>query len=117
MVEDESSHEAYLRGRLLGLNELVIILKDAMETGETGAIVRSIVDHISAEMDSIIDDLKEAHGSSHPVLRAAESKVAAFVRETKGEEPEVALQKQIATADVLLKNLMALQKKAVEGKE
>ncbi len=114
MAEEETSHEAYLKGRLLGLNELIMILKDAMESGETGTIVRSIVEHISSEMQSIIEELKAAHGPDHPVLRVAEAKSAAVARETRGDTPEAALEKQIATADVLLKNLMALQKKAAE---
>lgn len=116
MVDDETSHEAYLKGRLLGLNELIKILKDAMESGESGGITKSIVEHIASEMDSIIDEMKEAHGAAHPVLKTAAAKSLALSKEISGEEPEAALEKQIAGADVLLKNLMALQKKEAEGK-
>ncbi len=111
MAEDQSAHEAYLEGRLIGLNELILILKDTMESGgDTSGVVKSIVDHISNEMAAILEEMKEAHGETHPTIRAAESKVASVNKAAARAEPDEALRMQVANADALLKNLMALQK-------
>ena len=62
--------EAYIEGRLMGLNELISILKDSMEETQkldSSVIVKSIVNHISGEMGEILD---EVHGS-HPAKAMA----------------------------------------------
>lgn len=125
MAEELSSREAYLEGRLIGLNELVLILKDAIE-GKEGVdvtdIIRSIVQHIAKETDSIIEEMKETRGIPHPVIKAAEAKAVGIAREfEKLAEPvtaEVAapaLKRQVKTADELLKGLMALREKRGES--
>ncbi len=127
-VNNLSSNEAYLEGRLLGLNQLVSLLKDAFEEDDAGAsraIVRSIVAHISSEMDVIIDELREIHGTGHPALKQAEKKQVVMAKEVKkAAAPSVAveqvsesLKKNVETADDLMKSLMALREKGVTASE
>lgn len=108
--------EAYVEGRLMGLNQLISILKDAMETSEkidSSVLVKSIVQHISGEMESILD---EVHGS-HPPERiaplmekheAAQKHVEAAEDVTQKKAPEV-LKKNVEAADELMKSLLALR--------
>ncbi len=123
-----SSNEAYLEGRLLGLNQLISLLRDAYEVDDAGssrAIVRSIVEHISSEMDVIIDELKEIHGSGHPALKQAEKKQVVMAKEVKkasasgagDEKVSESLKKNVDTADDLMKSLMELREKGVTASE
>ncbi len=110
--EPQTAREAYLEGRLIGLAELVTILKETMEAGETDveAIIRSVVEHINNEMMSILTELADAHGEKHPAIMSAQKATNLMAKDaTKGASDE-ALKRQVASADVLLKNLMALQR-------
>ncbi len=128
-LEKLTPQEAYVEGRLMGLSELVSILKDSMESseGEAGAssaVFKSIVLHISNEMDSIIGELKGQHGETHPVLRAAEKRVAQIEQHAEkiasaplAKAPQ-ALKKPIDMSDDLMKSLQALREEnAVETEE
>lgn len=115
--EPQTAREAYLEGRLIGLAELVSILKETMGSGETDveAIVRSIVEHVNNEMMALLSEMADAHGEKHPVILSAQTKANLMARDsTKGPQDE-ALKRQVASADVLLKNLMALQKAQQES--
>ncbi|MBI5036932.1 hypothetical protein HZC09_06355 [Candidatus Micrarchaeota archaeon] len=108
--------EAYIEGRLMGLNELISILKDSMESGEkidSSLMVKSVVQHISGEMESILDDV---HGS-HPPEKLAQimekheqaKKEAEKVETVTSKKAPEALRKNVEAADELMKNLMALR--------
>lgn len=130
-IEDQTPREAYLEGRLLGLNQLISILKDAMAK-EGGAqptdIEKTMVVHISSEMNSIIAEMKEYHGE-HPVLKQVEEKMQGTppaqvqpkaaepeAPEAKPqEEPKPELKEKVEAADDLMKSLLALKKEG--GKE
>ena len=123
-VEKMTPNEAYLEGRLLGLSELIGILKDSLE-GEGAAkspVIKSIVLHISNEMDSIISELKVKHGE-HPVLKQAEQTkeelkaTAEKVAEVQPPQAQEALKKSVTTTDDLMKSLAALRQKTSETKE
>ncbi|MFH0835849.1 MAG: hypothetical protein V1834_01675 [Candidatus Micrarchaeota archaeon] len=113
-IEDRTPKEAYLYGRLLGLNELVGILKDAMESGDNNsAIVQSVVAHIADEMNSVIADMKGVHGEDHPVLTHAHAEVKRFVK--KMDQPKVEpaseeFKEDVGNADELMKSLLELRK-------
>lgn len=111
---------AYIQGRLLGLNELVSILKEASENekdlASSPVLIKTLISHIASEMDEIIDEMKLEHGDMHPVIRKAEKAQAVIQREAPKAErkaPEQAgqaLKKHVENADELMKNLMELQK-------
>lgn len=117
-IEEMNPQEAYLEGRLLGLNELISILKDAMQSDKVdqSILVKSIVTHISNEMNSILDELKEEHGE-HPIIKKVEKETARMNTEaeaTEGVKDEKAvetLRKNVNVADDLMKNLLSLKEK------
>ncbi|MEM0475907.1 MAG: hypothetical protein QW343_03880 [Candidatus Norongarragalinales archaeon] len=123
-IEKLTPQEAYIEGRLMGLSELISILKDSMESPEgeaSNAIFKSIVLHISNEMDSIISELKGAHGEAHPVLRAAEKKAAQIEQHAErvaaaspAKAPQ-ALKKPLDVSDDLMKSLQALREESGES--
>ncbi|MGB9577231.1 MAG: hypothetical protein ACP5O3_00665 [Candidatus Micrarchaeia archaeon] len=119
-VAGMTPEEAYLEGRLIGLSELVSILSDAMkdEGATQGALVKSIVTHISSEMNAILEEMKEQH-AGHPVLKEAAAAVKSMASEAKKveKEPEKAapvMKKNVEVAEDLMKNLMALKEKSEE---
>src|SRR3989338_5381254 len=59
--ENETPREAFLRGRLLGLNDLVEVLKDSLDKsgGENEAVVKDIVEHVTNEIEDLLSELKE----------------------------------------------------------
>ena len=110
---DQSSCQAYIEGRLLGLSQLISVLKEAMDAEEnSGApiLLKSIVLHISSEMDSILADLKREHGD-HPAIAAAEKQVAAMTQAaaSKPGMQQATAKKHVEAADDLMKNLLALR--------
>ncbi|PIT85675.1 hypothetical protein COU36_01890 [Candidatus Micrarchaeota archaeon CG10_big_fil_rev_8_21_14_0_10_59_7] len=119
MAEDATPREAYIRGRLEGLNELIGILKDAVNTDkpiEPNTIVKTIVLHISGEMDEIVSQMKDEHGESHPVLKKAKEESERMEKEANEIKPEqeaadVApmVKKNVESADDLMKSLMAMR--------
>ena len=118
------SREAYVEGRLKGLNELVMILKDAVESPEPASneIVRSIIEHISNEMTEIVDELSDKHGESHPVIREAEKTIKTVEKhaaeaEKKPAQAPAALKKSVTATDDLMKSLIALREKTVSEEE
>lgn len=122
MLAELSPTEAYLEGRLLGLSELIDILRDSLESGgepASSAVIKSIVLHISNEMDSIIVEMKKLHGEEHPVLKQAERKTVVIEKEARKIEPATtppaqataALKKNVEAADDLMKSLMELREK------
>lgn len=121
--EDHTTHEAYIQGRLEGLNQLVLILKTAIEekpAPEAAGVVRSIVVHIAQEMESIITSMKEVHGEN-PIFTATAAKSrkmsgeAAKV-ESEGAPAEMALKKQVVATEELMKRLLELQKQTAGAK-
>jgi len=118
------SREAYLEGRLMGLNELITILKDAVESPEPASaeIVRSITEHISNEMNEIVGELREQHGETHPLVRETEKAIKtvekhAVEAEKKPAQAPQALKKSVETSDDLMKSLMALREKTMKEEE
>ncbi len=107
MAEDdkESAKEAYLRGRLLGLNELIRVLKETLSSGE-GELSKSIVEHVSNEMEEIIDELRGVAPKAD--IRKIEEKHEEL---KKASEKTPELNKEnVRKADDLMKSLMDLQK-------
>ncbi len=118
--------EAYVEGRLLGLSELVSLLKEAMEEDEdhAAAITKSIVQHISNETNSILDDV---HGQHPPETAARLQKhqdaLTADLRKTiqtvdkkSAEDAAPQLRKNVDAADELMKKLMALREQDAQPK-
>jgi hypothetical protein len=113
-MEETVTKTAYIEGRLKGLNELVGILKEAMNSPETttqSAILKTIVSHLSKETESIIGDLESHHGE-HPILDQASEKqqeIASAASSPK-EITIPMMKKQVDTADELMKSLSAFKK-------
>lgn len=101
---------AYLEGRLVGLSELIKILKELVEREpqpESASIVRTIVEHISSEMDSIMGTLKE----ELPPKEA--SRISKKVSEiARGEEKELA--EHVSTAEDIMAAIMKAKKEAAK---
>ncbi|MFH1199865.1 MAG: hypothetical protein V1708_02250 [Candidatus Micrarchaeota archaeon] len=117
-----SSKEAYIEGRLEGLNELVKILSEAVtqdEQVQMNTLARSLIEHIASEMDEIIDEVKGVHverRQTPPVeIKRAEAQVdrmQAAAKSIGNKTPEQApkeLKRHVEAADDLMKNLMALR--------
>ncbi|MFH1107340.1 MAG: hypothetical protein V1787_05595 [Candidatus Micrarchaeota archaeon] len=117
-----SSKEAYIEGRLMGLNELIKILRESVDEDDKlqmNGLARSIVEHIASEMDEIIDEVKGAHHERHETppaeLKRAEAQVdrmQASAKTISQKPPEQApreLRKHVESADDLMKNLMAIR--------
>lgn len=108
-MEDTVSKSAYIEGRLKGLNELVGILKESMDSADamsSGSINKTIVGHISHEVESIIADLEENHGE-HPALAEAQTaqKSIAKAADSPKEITIPMMKKQVDAADELMRNL------------
>ncbi len=108
--------EAYIEGRLMGLNELISILKDSMDESEkidSSTIVKSIVHHISTEMGDILDEVHGSHParSMAPLVEKHEAvqKHAESLEDVKPAKAPEALKKNVEAADELMKNLLALR--------
>ena len=128
MADDEmdelTKKEAYIEGRLLGLNELIKILKDSVDEKtpmQMNSLVKSIIEHIAGEMEEIIEDMRGIHkergNRPSSILKNAENKVQTIADAAKKIEKKSAeaapeeLKKHVEVADDLMKNLMALRKK------
>ena len=102
---------AYLEGRLVGLSELIKILKELVEREpqpESASIVRTIVEHISSEMDSIMGTLKEE------LPQKEVSRISKKVSEiTKGAE-EKELSEHVSTAEDIMAAIMKAKKEAAK---
>jgi len=119
MSEEQTPKEAYLEGRLLGLNRLITILKQAMTEDQTTDIDEILVGHISNEMNAILDEMQIYHGEDHPVIIDAKKKARELPKPKKKESPQEEeeaapktpseLKKSIEGADELMQNLMALK--------
>jgi len=108
-MEEAVSKSAYIEGRLKGLNELVGLLKESMDTTDAltaAAINKSIVNHIAAEVKSIIADLEESHGA-HPALSEAQAKQRTLAKAVASpKEITIPMMKQqLDAADELMRNL------------
>jgi len=111
--------EGYLEGRLMGLNQLVGILNEVLKSEKepsSSAIVKSIVGHISREMDDIITEMRTRHGDL-PALERAEKKVSTMREEIEAAEELRPLKKHVEGADVLMKELLMTKKKAERSQE
>ena len=117
--------DAYIEGRLLGLNELIKLLKDAVEAGgdaTSSALVKSVVLHISNEMESVLVVLREKHGADHPAVQKAEEqhsqvKAQAVKLQEKEPLPDQEVKEQVQAADDLMSNLISIKEKPVEEAE
>ncbi len=108
-MDEDVSKSAYIEGRLKGLNELVGILKESMDSADalsSTAINKTIVNHIAREVDSIVSDLAESHGE-HPALAEAQSaqKGIAKAASSPKEITIPMMKKQVDAADELMRNL------------
>ena len=115
-MEDTVTKTAHIEGRLKGLNELVWILKDTMDSQDamtSSTVLKSIVSHISHEVESIIADLEgENSGDKHPALAEA-SKQQQGLEQAASSPKEITIplmKKQVETADALMKNLSEFRK-------
>lgn len=110
--------EAYIEGRLMGLNQLVGILKEAVKTenADHAVITQSIVEHIAHETKSIVQDvhgtLPEEHAEQitqkHEELQQQTQATVKAVQTTP-QQSVPAVKKNVDTADSLMKSLMATQ--------
>ena len=127
MADAISSKEAYIQGRLMGLNELIRILRESVEEDEKmemNVLARSIIEHIASEMDEIIDEVKGVQAEKKEIppveIRRAEAQVdrmQAAAKTIEKKPPEQApkeLKKHVEAADDLMKNLMALREESGE---
>jgi hypothetical protein len=110
---------SYIEGRLKGLAELVTILKETIESEESPSspiLLRSIVSHISKEVESI---LAEYEGHDHPLLAdAAEAQKTLEKAASSKKAPTMPeMKKQVDAADELMKNLVSFKKQREEGAE
>ena len=125
MADALSPKEAYLQGRLIGLNELIRILREAVEEEEKlemNGLARSLVEHIASEMDEIIEEVRGVHVERRETppaeLKKAEAQVDRMQAAAKAIErkpPEQApkeLKRHVEAADDLMKNLMALREES-----
>ncbi len=118
-----SSKESYIEGRLMGLHDLIDVLKDAVETEEKvemTAVVKSLVTHISNEMDEIIKEMHTLHeqkGMEPPEElenakeQAAKLRTAAPRLDQAPEKAPQEFKKNVDAADDLMKNLMEIRKR------
>ena len=113
LYEDEA-REAYLKGRLLGLNDLIQVLKEALSksSGEN-AISRTIVEHISNEVEDLLTELKATLPDKElKKIEKIEQKHEEFREaiEEKKEQGEAPLTKdEVKKADELMKRLLDLK--------
>ena len=110
---------SYIEGRLKGLAELVTILKETIESEESPSspiLLRSIVSHISKEVESI---LAEYEGHDHPLLAdAAEAQKTLEKAASSKKAPTMPeMKKEVDAADELMKNLVSFKKQREEGAE
>lgn len=109
-MEETMSKSAYIEGRLKGLNELVDLLKESMASADTlssASINKTIVSHISREVESIIADLEEHHGE-HPALSGAQEKQKTLAKAVASEPKEISIpmmKKHVDAADELMHSL------------
>ncbi len=121
-TEEKDAKYAYVEGRLLGLSQLVAVLREAMDAEEGASsplLLRSLVLHISSEMESILEDLKEKHGEEHPVIQKVERKMESIAKSAQ-TAPETqagakTMKKNVEAADELMKNLLALREQESSG--
>ena len=117
-MDEEDPKKAYMEGRLRGLAELISILKETLDSSDAPAssvLLKSIVSHVSKEVDSILADFEERHGE-HPLLEKAQDMHADLSKAASSrKEPTLSdMKKQVDVADDLMKNLMTF--KAQKGK-
>ncbi|MEM4254816.1 MAG: hypothetical protein QXR53_00605 [Candidatus Norongarragalinales archaeon] len=106
MGEDETARDAYLRGRLEGLNELIGVLKEALSGGEVGALEKSMVEHISGELEEIIDELEGSVPERQ--LRKVSEQHEEFKK--AAEESKPLNKEHVKKADELMKSLLEMKK-------
>ncbi|HIH20064.1 TPA: hypothetical protein HA244_02240 [Candidatus Micrarchaeota archaeon] len=114
-MDGESTREAYLRGRLLGLNDLIKVLREAMEKTGENALSKSIVEHVSSEVEDLLREFKanapkheaealEKIGEKHEELKKSIGKTSA---DQEDSGPEV--KEQVKKADELMKSLLEVK--------
>jgi len=109
-MEETVTKSAYIEGRLKGLNELVGILKESMDSVDalsSTAINKTIVNHIAREIESIVADLEEHHGE-HPALTDASVAQKSLAKAATSSAKEITIpmmKKQVDAADELMHSL------------
>lgn len=122
-----SEKEAYIEGRLLGLQELVTLLKELVSTTTicNESLAKTLVSHISQEMQEIIQALQgvqETKQEIAPVKAKMDTilkKLRAKTKEIKKKEeiePEE-FEEHIKSADELMKDLAAIKKSTKKKEE
>ncbi len=108
-----NADESYIKGRLMGLSQLVSILKDIISSEQPAGgaqVIRSIVLHISDEMDSILEDMKATHGEAIAPISQKNREIKEQIKATpQPSHEEVA--KHVEAADTLMKQLVELKAK------
>ena len=103
-----SSEEAYLKGRLEGLYQLVSILKDTIAKGKESetpvALEETLVEHIYDELTSILNDLKKIESVDGQTYE----KVKTSIAKTKSTATSPA--KHVSEASDLVKALLEAKK-------
>ncbi|MFA6329372.1 MAG: hypothetical protein WCX64_01650 [Candidatus Micrarchaeia archaeon] len=109
-MEDTVSKSAYIEGRLKGLNELVGILKESMDSADSpssASINKTIIRHVAIEVESIIADLEEHHGE-HPALAEAQAAQKTLAKAVAASPKEITIpmmRKHVDAADELMNSL------------
>ncbi|MFH1780193.1 MAG: hypothetical protein ABH803_03570 [Candidatus Micrarchaeota archaeon] len=110
--------EAYIEGRLLGLSELIKVLKESINTeGSNHEVIQSIVEHVSNEMNNILEDMDgvpREHIEKHAELKTKVEELKKVEKpkeetkeETKKEISKTALfRDNVNAADKLMKDLV-----------
>lgn len=112
----ETEKISYLVGRLVGLNELVSILKDIVQKGNSTSgtdIAKTMIIRISSEMTQIINELKVEKGINEETLGTNDE------NETEKEERPVerpAAKKKAADKDKSSSNADDLMQELVNFK-
>ncbi len=104
--DSENAREAYLRGRLEGLNELISVLKESLDSGDNNALSKSLAGHIASELGGLIDELR---GNAPRVeIKKIEAKHEEL-RKAGEKSPEVS-KETVKKAEDLMQSLMAIKK-------
>ena len=119
MVMEMDEKSRYIEGRLKGLYELVAILKETIDSSEnvsSPVLLRSIVTHISKEVESILNEFSD---EEHPLLDEATDAHKDLKKALASRKPPTMpeMKKQVDAADELMKNLMAFKQQQGSDEE
>ena len=122
---DVREREAYIEGRLQGLNQLITILKESMESDSQAPVGKIITSHMASEMQGVIKEMQALHeelgvkpGLELKSAARETEKLAAQARkieerssEVKPQEIQQHAEAHSESADDLMSNLTSLRQK------